>query len=145
MTAAERMRAIRERRRAAGLCCNCSGELDRDGSRCTACNKRHSEITAKRRESKKQAGQCVSCPKAAVEGKTECRACAKISSTRTAREAGRRIAQWREQGLCTRCGRRRPKVGYATCRVCLLLVKVQVAARKEARLFEAGNHELNRL
>ena len=135
-----------ERRRMQGLCIDCEKPLDRDGVRCIKCNdRRNAEIREMRKESQ-SIGMCPKCGKRKLWGdEKQCLECRTKNSENAMqnrkkngaehynevhREWSRKAYEARkQQGTCTRCGKRPAQSGYCTCGIC----RSRDAAKRQER------------
>lgn len=128
--------AFMERRKEKNLCLKCGNPLDREGTYCIECRKKITDETNETRHFLQNIGICPRCQKTKLFGDEkqcpECNAKAYnlvMASRKT--EYGRlqynkNHAEWAkkkhneriEQGICTRCGKRKPDNGYKTCGIC---------------------------
>lgn len=125
------------RLKAKGLCVRCGKKKEPgDGTLCDACRRMKNEDGRKNTQLLRELKICTKCKKTKVYGNElrcpECRA--KDSEYRKAyrqknrdriREMDRKRshknkAEWRAKGLCTYCGKRKPKHGNALCDKCLV-------------------------
>lgn len=124
-----------ERRKKQGLCLKCGKQLDRDGTYCIECRRIISEAQKESRNWYKSHGICPRCCKNNLFGDEkvcpECSANAYANRVRDIERRGkeyynRQHAEWSknthhkriEQGVCTRCGKRKADAGYKTCGIC---------------------------
>lgn len=132
MSQKEAQKRYIQKRKNNGLCVLCGKPLDRKGSLCNKCAKRKAEENRKTREFYKKNGLCPRCGKNKLFGdEKECLECKekayeavmknrnKDDYNKTHREWARKEHQKRiENGICTRCGKRKPDFGYKTCGIC---------------------------
>ncbi len=116
------------------LCIGCGKSLDRDGVYCIACREKINKATKETRAWYQSNGICPRCGKVSLMGDEkncpECRAKFANAATR-AREKNR--DEWNErqkiiqrniyskrkdQGVCTRCGKRKADSRHKTCEMC---------------------------
>ena len=150
-------------RRFAGLCISCGQADDRTRaghSRCQSCydkytynrkelpRERRDEDNAEKREwwaMRKKAHVCAQCGRQdarTITGKCYCLQCAKkkAESAKKSRASGRerelgqeRRDRWREQGLCSCCGKPKNDDNYRMCIDCRVRAKYRKLKRKIAR------------
>lgn len=127
---------LRTSRKDQEICRNCGKPLDRDGTYCIECRKKITDETNETRHFLQNIGICPRCQKTRLFGdEKQCPECnakaykSVMASRRT--EYGRlqynkNHAEWAkekhneriEQGICTRCGKRKSDYGYKTCGIC---------------------------
>ena len=117
----------RKKRIDAGLCINCGGFLDTNGKACSKCRQKFSEEAKERRQWYLQSGICQLCGKEKLYGSEkycpECRA-KRANQSEKQREKDRErynkmcsdirkrnYLKRKEEGLCTRCGKRKSETG----------------------------------
>ncbi len=123
-----------ERRKINVLCIGCGKLLDREGVHCITCREKINKATRERRHWYQDNGICPRCEKNSIMGDEKvCPECnAKFASRASKiRESNReeynkkqRVIHKnihnnrKEQGICTRCGKRKADEGYRTCGIC---------------------------
>ena len=125
------------RRKENGLCPRCGKPLDRIGHYCTNCLKKSNEYSREVREWCKQNGICPECKKNKLFGDEHiCPECLarkamyrannptldekrKENNERLKKQQKTLYQQRKEQGICTRCGKRPAVKSKAKCAVCL--------------------------
>lgn len=124
-----------ERRKNANLCLTCGKELDREGAYCSECLKRHNRENSDRRKWYQQSGICPRCCKNRLYGDEkvclECSAYTYTIAMRSRERLGKEHCnkvhrEWAkaehqrrlDNGLCTRCGKRKADGGFKTCGIC---------------------------
>lgn len=124
-----------ERRKEQGLCLKCGKPLDRDGTYCKECRKIITAESTQRRNWYQSNGICPRCGKNNLFGQEkvciECNAKAYEITMQSRERLGsehynNQHAEWArnehhrriEQGICTRCGKRKADGGYKTCGIC---------------------------
>lgn len=124
-----------ERRKEQGLCLKCGKALDREGIYCTECRKIINESQQQTRHWYQSHGICPRCGKNDLFGDEkvcpECNAKAYENILRSRERLGKdycnaQHATWAknehhkriEEGICTRCGKRKADAGYKTCGIC---------------------------
>lgn len=125
----------RKRLQAQGLCPVCRNPMDREGYSCTKCleneNARHREDT----RAIVALGICRICQKnKSAPNSTYCEECSQkmyeynrkryLKNPDYFRESNKKSAKKtydlrKSQGICTRCGKRKPEIGKTKCRICL--------------------------
>lgn len=132
MTSKEINRNFYYRRKNNGLCVNCGKTMDRKGAYCQKCLE---ESNKERRETRKwyqENGICPRCRKEKLYGdEKQCPGCAAkayeiVILTRDFEKFKKQHAEWSkkthhqmiEQGICTRCRKRKADGGYKTCGIC---------------------------
>lgn len=127
-------RRMIEKRKENRLCISCGEPLDREGVHCTTCREKINKDVKETRRWYQQNGICPRCGKNPIMGdEKNCPECRAESTNRATerREKNRekynekqRITQRKiyyeriEQGICTRCGKRKADYGYKTCGIC---------------------------
>ena len=120
-------KAIRDRRRAKGLCTYCGKPVDRDGMLCTECLEKTKIYNAERREILIASGICPICGKNNIfPNEKSCPECKARSANNLAKSLEKRVdynrsvyEKRKEAGLCPRCGKNKPKEGGKWCEECL--------------------------
>lgn len=123
-----------EERKASNLCVVCGKPLDREGVVCTACNSKRTAYGRELYKKLQAVGVCPRCGKNLLYGDEksciECRAkSAEAASKKRAADVKKyneRQKVWRkeryekdkENGICTRCRKRKADPGYSTCTFC---------------------------
>lgn len=137
-----------QKRKQDGLCIDCGVSLDRIGARCEKCNKKHVEYGNESRKWYKSHGICPRCGKKELYGDEkmclECKAITYETNMRSRKKLGKEHyntmhAQWAkkkhkeriENGICTRCGKRKADYGFKTCGICR--EKIRNQKRKESK------------
>ena len=118
-----------------GLCPRCGNPLDRKGYYCSACLEKKRKYCRENKEFYRENGICTECGKVLVPKSEricpECRA--KITASRKPMSDEQRqrnnkkfseyeknlYRERKEQGICTRCGKRKAIHGKAKCGICL--------------------------
>lgn len=135
MTRKERSAELYKIRKKNGLCPRCGEILDREGHYCRECLKKASIYRKENRKFYRQYHICTYCGKIKVFGSEricpECRVKQnnerKPLTEEQKQKYGERFKiqqktlyqQRREQGICTRCGKRQAEYGKAKCGICL--------------------------
>ena len=128
----ESQRKLVEYRKKQGLCIRCGQKLDRDGVHCTKCREKINQTTQERRKWYLSHKICPQCGKNDLMGDEtvcpECRAKAvnRITKKRKRDDYNLKHREWaksayqkrKEQGICTRCGKRPATKGMSTCAMC---------------------------
>lgn len=135
MTQNERYKKFVQKRRSENKCIDCGKPLDRQGYRCTQCNAKLNEEQRKRRQFLKKIGICPRCGKNKLYGDEKvCLECG-ANEYATAMSSRERLGKdhynevhrnWsystyqkrKEEGICTRCGKRKADYGLTTCGIC---------------------------
>lgn len=130
-----RQRLINKRREQ-NLCQNCGKQLDRDGFYCINCRNKITDYNTETRHFFQSIGICPRCQKVRLYGDEKiCPECNAYSyehiMQERATEGGRLHynevhSKWArnehkrriEQGICTRCGKRKADYGFKTCGIC---------------------------
>lgn len=123
------------RRKENGLCPRCGKPLDRNGHYCSKCLEKTNASQRDTKEFYRKNGLCTSCGKVMVLGSEkqcpECRVKRKAyrkplseeqkeKYNKNFKKQQRNLYQKRkEQGICTRCGKRKAMPGKAKCGICL--------------------------
>lgn len=124
-----------QKRKQKNLCVSCGEPLDRDGVRCKSCNEKHNKKNAELRYWYQSNRICPRCFKNTLYGdeKTcpECNAYGYEINMRSRERLGKEHynkvhSEWAkkkhqeriENGICTRCGKRKAGYGYKTCGIC---------------------------
>lgn len=123
-----------EERKANNLCTRCGKPLDRQGALCTACKDKYTAYSRDIYKKLQAVGICPRCGKNLLYGDEksciECRAkSAKATAkmrTADVKKYNERQKAWRkaryekdkENGICTRCRKRKADPGYSTCAFC---------------------------
>lgn len=124
-----------DRRKSNGLCIQCGKPLDRTGIRCIECNNSKKIRENEDRKWYSENGYCPRCHKNKLFGDEkncpECSAKAyghnmnKINrigkqkfNEQSAEMARKRYRERSENGICTRCGKRKSEHGFKTCGIC---------------------------
>lgn len=118
-----------------GLCPRCGKKLDREGFYCSECLEKVREYHRENRKFYREHGLCTTCGKVKVFGSEkqcpECRAkkeqWRKPLTQEQKEKYGERFRKQqknlyqerKEQGICTRCGKRKTMSGKAKCGICL--------------------------
>lgn len=135
LSKSEVIKRHREKMKKNSLCVNCGKPLDRVGSLCEKCREQHTANSREVREFYKQHGLCPRCGKNKLIGDEknclECSAYGYEVTMRSRRSKGvehynKAHADWArkehakrlENGICTRCGKRKADYGYKTCGIC---------------------------
>ena len=116
------------------LCIRCGKPLDREGSLCKECNNAQNSYNKETRKVLSKLGICPQCRKNKIYGDekncVECRAKAaeQVSKLRDKNRehynemqrtrAKERYQKDKENGICTRCRKRKADPGYSTCTMC---------------------------
>lgn len=124
-----------KRRKENGLCPRCGQKLDRKGHYCTKCLKKHNEYEKENREFYKKLGICPECRKEKLFGdEKRCISCREKQYKRRKdqmeeqkrkysenfkKKQKERYKERSENGICTRCGKRKAENGKKKCRICL--------------------------
>ena len=124
-----------EKRKANGLCIDCGNALDRNGVRCVKCNEKHNEESKEDRKWYIDNGICPRCRKNIIFGtENMCAECSAYayeitmnSRERLGKEHYNKVHKdWSKRthnemiqnGICTRCRKRKADYGYKTCGIC---------------------------
>ena len=151
LTQKERSANCYKRRKENGLCPRCGRKLDRNGHYCSECIEKVADYQRDTRKFYRENGICTSCGKEKVFGdEIQCPDCkAKHKAQRKPlseeqkerynknfRKQQRSLYQERkEQGICTKCGKRKAMPGKAKCGICL----DKDAERKRRKSFNRPN------
>lgn len=135
LTQKEKSARLYRRRKDNGLCPKCGKVLDREGHYCTECLVKERIYVSGNRSFYRENHLCTECGKVTVpESEKICPECrAKYNNRRKplSKEQKERYKktfckqqkslywQRKEQGLCTKCGKRKPMSGRAKCGICL--------------------------
>lgn len=122
------------KRRENGLCLNCGKPLDRDGAYCVSCNDKRNADNVAMRLCYIKSGVCPICRSEPILGSEKsCPECRAKSSEKRAENRSQNKQKYnenhrnysrskyqerKENGICTRCGKRKAKAGYSTCEMC---------------------------
>lgn len=123
-----------EERKANNLCTRCGKPLDRQGTLCTACKDKYTAYSRDIYKKLQAVGVCPRCGKNLLYGdEKSCIDCRAKSAKATAKmrtadvkKYNERQKVWRkaryekdkENGICTRCRKRKADPGYSTCAFC---------------------------
>lgn len=113
-------------------CPNCGKEMDRDGFYCKECVVKRSKYISDKRKDFKEMGLCPRCGNVELFGdEKQCPECsakqyANIIRTRDRQHYNQLHREWSrkthsemiENGICTRCRKRKADYGYKTCGIC---------------------------
>lgn len=139
-----------KKRKDNGLCPTCGKPIDREGHYCKSCAEKHTEYTRETRNFYRENGLCTVCGKEKVFGDEkrcpECRAKCTNRIKLTSEQIKRYYTQHneyqkslyeqrKEQGICTRCGKRKAIVGKTQCGICLQ----KEAERKRRKSYDKVN------
>lgn len=118
-----------------GLCPRCGKVLDRKGHYCTTCLEKSNQYSRETKAFYRSIGICPTCQKNKLFGdeKTclECiaKACEYGAKARAKdieaynrrhnENSKKRRARYIAEGMCGKCGKNKPAVGYKTCAICL--------------------------
>lgn len=135
MTQKERSQKCYRNRKNNGLCPRCGAILGKEGYLCQLCREKVNKYRQETRNFYRDNGLCTECGKYKVPKSEriclECRAKfnnrrkpltdeQKIKYEKRFRSQQNNLYQYRkEQGICTRCGKRKSIVGKSKCGVCL--------------------------
>jgi len=124
-----------EKRKLNGLCINCGKSLDSEGIHCISCRKRINREVRETRHWYQDNGICPRCRKVSLmRGGKACPECNAEFANRTARIRERNREEYnekqrmthkniynirKEQGICTRCGKRKAIPEKTKCGICL--------------------------
>lgn len=125
-------RKMFETRKANGLCLNCGKPMDREGRNCIACTEKKTKYNKEVRAMFRRYGICPKCGKEKLWGDEknciECRTkySERAMATRDKDHYNQLHRDWAraehqrriENGMCTRCNKRKADYGYKTCGVC---------------------------
>lgn len=120
------------RRRTAGLCVNCGKPLDREGYLCISCNNNKNLNNRLERKYYQENHVCPNCRKNSILGDEKiCPECLAKESERSMNNRNREHynlihREWskieyerrKENGICTRCGKRNADYNFFTCGIC---------------------------
>lgn len=136
-TEKDKMRYLDKRKQ--GLCPRCVKPLDREGYYCSVCLEKVNRYGAENRKFYRSMGICPTCGKNKLFGaeKTclECvaKACeyaakkrkqdVEAYNKRYRENQKKRKERYKEAGLCSKCGKRKPKNGGKMCAICLEKIK----------------------
>lgn len=125
----------RKRRREKGLCPQCSKKIDRDGYYCSECLVKNREYIRENKKFYRDNNLCNICGKERLFGQEKrCITCRqknyelqksiteeqRIKHNIYLRKHQKQLYQERsEQGICTRCGKRKANPGRKKCGICL--------------------------
>lgn len=129
------LQKFRQKRKEQGLCLNCGSILDREGIYCIQCRKNKTEEATIIRHWYQEHGICPRCGKNDLFGDEkvclECNAKAYETTMKSREKLGKehynnQHNEWArnehqrriEEGICTRCGKRKADKGYKTCGIC---------------------------
>lgn len=134
-TQKKKIEYTRRRRISEGKCPTCGKEMDRQGYYCTACLAKRNEYTRGNRDFWRANHICPECGKERLFGtEKRCIACRQrqyewrqknkqpLTDEQKAamKNYGRSVYKERsEQGICTRCGKRKAAPGRKKCKLCL--------------------------
>lgn len=121
-----------ERRKSAQLCVDCGKPLDRIGCRCISCNDKQNLKHRLERVYYQKNHVCPRCRKNSIIGDEKiCLECAAKENEKTMRKRDKEHynkihREWskkeykrrKENGICTRCGKRKPDHGFLKCGIC---------------------------
>lgn len=123
-----------DKRKTNNLCISCGKPLDREGVNCTECRQKINKEVAETRHWYQDNGICPRCRKNTIEGDEKvCPECNAKNANMTAKRRGENREEYNEkqkiihrnlyykrieQGICTRCGKRKTDYGYKTCGIC---------------------------
>lgn len=135
-------RARRQSHRERGLCLNCTRPAVPGKRRCLICARRtrrlqtdpkhiegHKQFLKRQRQNRYENGCCPRCGK--VLGQFDspqyklCRDCRQYSAQYTAAYQQRVRAERAAEGLCLRCGKKRPDARYVNCETCRNKAKIR--------------------
>lgn len=150
MTNAERVKILYYDRKDKGLCVSCGGTLDRDGVRCKKCRDRQTTNDRENRRVYRESHVCPSCRKNTILGDEmtcpECRAKG-ANYAEKLRERSRddyngymrkyqknMYQKRKEDGICTRCGKRKAEHGFFTCPACRKKGREQKALKSQEKI-----------
>lgn len=130
----ERKKVFIQKRKLNGLCVNCGIKLDREGIYCKKCREKINKNETATRKWYQENGICPRCRKNKLFGdEKNCIECVSYSYTlimpkremnrehynQMHREWSKRTHQEMiENGICTRCRKRKADYGYKTCGIC---------------------------
>jgi hypothetical protein len=114
MSDAEKQRAVRAARHAAGLCRYCGRPRDADRGRCPACFESNRRSVKKTQARRRSAGECISCRRPNPTHFRHCPECRRKTAEYQAALQARR----KEDGKCISCGRDDPLETETMCAVC---------------------------
>ena len=132
MERSEYVKQWKDKRKASGLCVGCGQPLDRDGSYCTKCRGIINKTTRERRQWYLSHKICPRCGKNDLMGdETVCPECRAKGVNNTLKNRDKdeynsyhnewaKFTYWKrkDEGICTRCGKRKATKGYITCAMC---------------------------
>ena len=132
MERSEYIKQWKEKRRSQGLCVACGKPLDRDGIHCAECRRKTNQATKERRRWYLEHKICPRCGKNDIMGDEtrcpECRADATNNAlaNRDKESYNKYHREWnkatyhkrKENGICTRCGKRKSTNGTTLCDIC---------------------------
>lgn len=150
-----------QRRKENGLCPRCGKKLDREGHYCTECLKKDREYKQENRRFFRDNGLCHYCGKEMLYGQEkQCIKCRekryekrkplteeqKIRYGNNLKEQQRRLYKERsEQGICTRCGKRKAEPNRKKCGICLDKDAKQARKKRLCRQDEKERRRENNL
>lgn len=126
---------IEEKRKSENRCVKCGKPLDRQGCRCTECLEKANKYQRDSRKFLQDIGVCPRCGKNKLFGDEkvcpECGAYGYTVAMRSRERLGKEHynevhKEWskstyqkrKEEGICTRCGKRKADYGLTTCGIC---------------------------
>lgn len=132
MTRNEYLKQRYKKFRENGLCAKCGKPLDRDGSLCVSCNSKRKTYNRETYKALQEVGICPRCRKNKLYGDEKwCIECtAKESEYRMKNRdcehyneihrtwAKQQYQKDKENGICTRCHKRKADYGHSTCGIC---------------------------
>lgn len=154
LTRKEISRNFYRRRKDNGLCTRCGRELDRKGHYCSECLLKIRKYTRENKEFYRKNHICTECGKVRVYGSDKiCFECRAKKNNRKKpltdkqkdnfRKQQNSLYQQRsEQGICTRCGKRKAAIGRKKCDVCLEEDRVRHRRKREenTKIYRRENH-----
>jgi 5-methylcytosine-specific restriction endonuclease McrA len=107
------------RRKAAGLCRDCSTPVFTGKLRCTKCQGEHFRKKKEREQRYIQSGLCK-CGRELEDGFKSCKACrekSRVNAQKASSAGNSMMHKWRNAGLCIECGKT-PRTDKKTCQAC---------------------------
>ncbi len=131
LTQKERSARSYRRRKDNGLCPRCGNKLDREGHYCSKCLEKVNQYNRENRKFMIEQGLCPECRLNTLYGDEhiclECKAKKALYKKPATEKQKQQMKQYskttyqqrKENGICTRCGKRKAEDGKVKCRICL--------------------------